>query len=66
MRAAWLKTLWTTTTGSWNTVGELVIGYVAEWTHTPFVQVRDLLRMCAPLRAAVAENERRNPWLGHD
>ena len=25
--------------GSWNVVGELVIGYVAEWTHTPFVQV---------------------------
>jgi len=38
---AWLKTLWTTTTGSWNTVGELVIGYVAEWTHTPFVQPID-------------------------
>ena len=43
MRAAWLKTLWTTTTGNWNTVGELIIGYIAEWTHTPFVQVRRLL-----------------------
>lgn len=38
---SWLKTAWVSYTGSWNTAGELIIGYVAEWTHTPFVQPID-------------------------
>jgi hypothetical protein len=35
-RNAWIKYI-----GPFNTVGQLVIGYMCEWSHTPFVQPID-------------------------
>ena len=40
---AWVKTGWTTYVGDFNVAGELIVGYLAEWTHTPFVQPIDAM-----------------------
>ena len=40
---AWVKTGWTTFVGDFNVAGELIVGYLAEWTHTPFVQPIDAM-----------------------
>lgn len=39
--AAWLKTGYTQYVGPFNVGAELLVGYLAEWTHTPFVQPLD-------------------------